>query len=523
VVPASTFYGDQQKEAKEPACRDDQKAIVLEALANQSKWHRLIRDLACGNHHIKVNCTSSGDGGLIAAHFVSHNDFKLIQLARRCGFPRGCCFIADLKARRLVGQGTFYPKFANDDRNAGFSSQDFGTVTRISCFIKYSGSTGIITIVRDLNGNVVGWTGSSKNSCNHASRDDGMSYPLETVAAFSKYVTGDFLKWCQKRCITSLGLEVMIDRDQTHGYGYTKSGCIVTAICAEGHTDGRPIYLSPQEVYQSCQEVGLPTDRPILVEGMPSIQAFVESISDIRDVLTLSALRHFLRMQGVELETIHEEVIDSQIIEGFVIRRWREDEEIESVKFKIWLYQMVTQVLRPSLSGKFSSTAAVPSLKGADGRLRSDFLQLARGQMKKWCVVPQPCTQALCRWVIYAAGEACLPARHPQLEWSGGNEFPSEAAAPNDCVARDPKRAYWITLGDHAVKRLISLLDAAEWNLVKVADGLPQSAVWAASATDEEKYADADAGTESLAAANSTKGAGKNKKGNGKDKKKGGR
>lgn len=109
-----------------------------------------------------MSCSVNKELGLVAAHLSLHNDFKLVKLGRDYGFPRGFCVVVDISREALVGQGTFYPKFANDDRNSSFSAKDFGGVSKISCFLKYSGSTGIISIIRDDKGDVIGWTGSSK-------------------------------------------------------------------------------------------------------------------------------------------------------------------------------------------------------------------------------------------------------------------------------------------------------------------------------------------------------------------------
>lgn len=413
----------------------------------------------------------------VAAHLTVHNDFKLIKLARDFGFPRGFCLVVDVQTRQLIGQGTFYPKFANDDRNVSFSAKDFGNISKISCFLKYSGSTGIVTILRDGEGNVIGWTGSSKNSCNHsAPADGGISYPSETVAAFSKFATFSFLRYCQKHRITSLGLEVFIARDQTHGYGYTKTGCIVIAMCAEGAVDGRPVYLNPHDLYEACSELDLPTDRPTLVEGKQNIQSFVGTLSDLRDFITLSALRRILHERcGIALDTLHDSLIDSEIVEGFVIRRWRGEVEVESVKFKIWLYQMVTQVLRPSLSSKGMNGARgeIQSLKSAKGELRPEFLSQLKEAMRKWCVSSDPATQRLCRWVVLKAAEACLPDGHEQLQWSAGSGCDMPCASELEgCVARDASRAYWITLGQSAVNELISVMDIAEWDPQRAAAAL---------------------------------------------------
>merc|ERR1719271_1658600 len=102
------------------------------------------------------------------------------------------------------------------------------------------------------------------------------------------------------------------------------------------------------------------------------------------------------------------------------------------------------------------------SLRASNGTLRQTFHDLVRTEMKRWCLLPNAATKKLCHWVVCKAAEACLPDGHVQLLWSrrDGSEFPVQADTPQDCMPRDPNRAYWITLGDHAVKRLIEVMDA---------------------------------------------------------------
>jgi len=268
--------------------------------------------------------------------------------------------------------------------------------------------------------------------------------------------------------------------DQTHGYGYAESGCIVTAVCTEGSSDGRPSYLPPQEMFEACNEVGLPTDKPISVTGRASIQSFVETLSEARDLLTLGHLRQVLQERcGVALETMHGQLVDSEIIEGFVIRRWRGDVEVDSIKFKIWLYQMVTQVLRPSMSGHGpgSHLASLRPLKCEGGMLLEDFCKRLEEEMGRWCVSTNASARILCRWVVLAAASCCLPAKHAQLEWTqteGGVGFPESAPVPSGCVCRNPSRAYWITVADHAVGLLVAVMDSVEWNAEAAISNLPE-------------------------------------------------
>merc|ERR1712176_359491 len=110
---------------------------------------------------------------------------------------------------------------------------------------------------------------------------------------------------------------------------------------------------------------------------------------------------------------------------------------------------------------------ALNSLKDGSGKFVSDFRRLVHKEIPHWCVSEDRASLKLCRWVIENAAEACLPHGHPQLKASGGKgqkDFPYAAEIPEGCVARDPSRAYWITLGDRAVRQLIQLMDSVDWD-----------------------------------------------------------
>jgi len=116
-------------------------------------------------------------------------------------------------------------------------------------------------------------------------------------------------------------------------------------------------------------------------------------------------------------------------------------------------------------------------------------------EMRNWCVLPNAATRELCQWVIYTAGEACLPDGHAQLLWSEsqGCAFPVDACVPDGCVARDPVRAYWITLSDYAVKKLIAVMEAAEFDVQEAAATI-RSQINPKYAGDDDSFAGAAKG-----------------------------
>ena len=449
---------------------------VKRAMMGATPWHRSMYALI-GQHRIIIAPVGSADGNYVAVHLAVHSsDAKLQRLGRQYGFPRGFCLVIRKKpVPSLVGQGTFYPKFGNDSRNNSFSLADFGGVEKLSCFLQYSGSVGIVSLIRDgPNGRISGWTASSKNSANQRPRPDGVTYPLRIGEIVQPYMTQRLLQWCDEHGIESFSMEVFLHEDQSHGYGYAKSGFVVTCMARRQRgspsatlpmEEGRPEYLTPMELYETCQELQLPTDKPLVIEGEARIRQFVTELSAVRDLLTLPKLMAMLP----ELETLHHELVLGINLEGFVMRRWRKGVEVDSVKFKCWPYQLATQVLRPLLTGGenvLSYSGALISLrKSASPEPNGAFCRLVEMQMRRWVVLRDETVRSTCRWLAYKAAESCLPPNHPHLQWTAhqhdgrATEMPN-CFIPEGCLPRNTREAYWITLITHAVTALQSRMDA---------------------------------------------------------------
>ena len=456
--------------------------IIREALRNHSSWGARLAALVSGEDvtvvvtvdvngkptrtrikggSIKISrSVMSRCGNFLKFHIVGHQDrvLETLGVADAYRLPRGFSVVLDTRTSRIVGMGTFYRKFPNDSRNINAAKWKvaFTGVDRVSIFIKYSGSTGIVTILEDGS-----WSVSSKNSGNMAG-DDSYARRIAEIFAMDTAIDGKIAALHAKG-VTSFGVEAFLASDQSHGYGYAQSGFIVTCMTRGYEATGFPIYLSPLELCSTCGEVGLPTDEPLIIEGEVRIAEVMATLGECRNFLTLSRLLELFP----GMKTLHASLVAGLNVEGFVIRRWRNGEELQSVKYKGWLYQMVTQVLRPCLRDAANSlefTAGLTSLKNPDGTFTATFLDAVERQMGAWVVTDDPVVKSICRWVVYRAAARCLPPGHPQLTWEKGSPYPADAAIPEGALPRDPDVAYWITLMTPAVAELQSAMDEVAWH-----------------------------------------------------------
>ena len=401
---------------------------------------------------------------IYAVHFVCHIDSILIQLGKSCGFPRGFCCVW-VRGEEDVSVGPFYPKFGNDTRNRGSSSRDFEGPSRIAVTRKVSGSTGIV-VLHWRNGAISGWHCSSKNSA--LMGQDGFCYPLENSQVLNKYMTPSALQILQAHGITSIGTEVFHKDDQSHGYGYKKSGFVVTSMTRMVVAGQKPIYLGPEELAVLCREAALPYDAPVVVEGADAILAFTGGeLSSQRNLLLESTLA---RVSPAFADAPSLQFTAGDNIEGFVIRRFEivdgVEKEIEAVKYKCWPYQMVTQVLRPMLQGMNNALQVdglLNCLLNEDGTFTAAFVQKVEDALAAWVVTDDLVERAICRWLVYTAASKCLPQGHPALTWSKGTPFP-ETPVPSGAIPRTPGVGYWISLASFAVGQLSTLMESVAWD-----------------------------------------------------------
>eukprot|EP00754_Rhynchopus_humris_P027587 Rhum_TRINITY_DN15096_c1_g1::Rhum_TRINITY_DN15096_c1_g1_i1::g.136715::m.136715 len=416
--------------------------------------------------------------GLLSTHVSCFNDATLVKLAKQQNFPRGFVIFIDIGEKELRGLGSFYPKFANDQRQQSMDDVYNKDVSRLSFYLKYSGSLGITTLFHHR-GRVC-YTVSSKNSCDAVGRpeDEGKRtlFPKKGHEVLQTYIDasgGALMQELWDAGVRTVGSENFYDDDVSHGYAYNRSGMVVTALCRIdlADTKANPLsYFSPAELYETCTRVGLPVDKPMTLTDPAKMQALVRVIGTHRNYLTLSLLLQVLAEAGIELETVHAEYVKGDIIEGFVVRRWArrggEEVELPSVKWKCWCYQMVTQCLRPFLTkeaGKgLDYRQDLRPLRNAEGVVHPRFEEMMERAVKHWCVFPRGSDAAVvrqkvvARWLLYRAVEAS-PCSDRDITFN----------------AEKHVEAYWAYLARVAVDDFSEQMQRVGWDLARFCPTAP--------------------------------------------------
>jgi len=209
------------------------------------------------------------------------------------------------------------------------------------------------------------WFVTSKNSgdCGNEGKNnmgDFTSYAREVIAntlgptqleATVQYLADNQLYVCG---------ELLCKYDQRHGYAYKKEAAVVT--CA-GHYDNQfqvpqdssdtlLQLLSLEDMQDVARTCGFRYVKHVDVSGQ-NLHPFVRELEKERDFLTCSSGIRVFQKFGVPTEQLedHAEVIDSDILEGFILLLHYSDGTKERMKWKLPHYTMVTMFLR-TLLGK---------------------------------------------------------------------------------------------------------------------------------------------------------------------------
>lgn len=320
----------------------DRLVCLLQASADP--WHKKIAEILETPKTRKDICvTFATNGSNVMAHIVMHDDKKMVILANQLNdfqfsFPRGFGILFNKDC--ITGVAPFYPKFDNDKEKTSKEVVD-GEYNEGSFFVKYSGSLAKVLIWEDENRKIC-WTVMSKNSADStsASGDSGINYPRELAAVIAPYMTQERLQAIYAKGVRSFCAEVMLACDQSHGYA-VKDGFIVTCAATETH------FLGSKELTEWCEAIGLPTDRPLHIEGTENILKFVQKLNKVRDVMTIDVLEAILTKFGLTYDlSKHRAIVQSIVLEGFIITLRNENGDKLVLKYKFAFYTAVTMFLR---------------------------------------------------------------------------------------------------------------------------------------------------------------------------------
>jgi hypothetical protein len=387
-VPATFFKPIASQSLKEKLFQ----RLINHLQKSSDKWHNEIARILLvhrgdGKKDVRVSFAHYGKN--VMAHIVCHYDTKLINLAGELpnkdfpfSFPRGFGIL--FNKDRITGVAPFYPKFDNDKENS-FQEVVDGGYNVGSFFVKYSGSLAKVLIWKDQT-DAICWTVMSKNSADSTAMSgsgvSGLNYPRALAAVIAPYMTQDRLQAIYDSGVRSFCAEVMLECDQSHGYA-VKDGFIVTCAANETH------FLGSEELTEWCEKIGLPTDRPLQIKGTDRILEFVAELNKVRDVMTIDVLQAILKKFGLEYDlSKHRHIVQSLILEGFIITLRNEKGEKLVLKYKFAFYTAVTMFLREYIK---------KTKKGDSFDVEAEI----SGFLKRWVFDKSVEMQSLWSWILH--------------------------------------------------------------------------------------------------------------------------
>ena len=407
----------------------DRLVCLLQASADP--WHKKIAEILVNPKTRKDICvTFATNGSNVMAHIVMHSDNKMIILANQLkdfpfSFPRGFGIL--FNKDRITGVAPFYPKFQNDKEKASKEVVD-RKYDEGSFFVKYSGSLAKVLIWKDKTGKIC-WTVRSKNSADStsASGDSGINYPRELAAVLAPYMTQERLQAIHAKGVRSFCAEVLLACDNAHGQR-TIDGFIVTCAANETH------FLGSKELTEWCEEFGLPTDRPLHIEGTEKILAFVQELNKVRDVMTIDVLESIITKFGLTYDlSKHRHIVQSRVIEGLIITLRNAEGEMLVLKYKFAFYTAVTMFLREYIKTTRKGESFDNETKIAE------FL-------KNWVFDKSDAMQSLWSWILH------------------------EMVSVADSQTFDGPVASWIQVSEQVYARVFTALAATDNDVTKVCE-----------------------------------------------------
>ena len=426
------------------------KDLISYLKHSDDSWYQEIGNLFDNNftcRGIRTTVDMDDKNRIAVIHLIGENDRNLIQLAKKLNdypmsFPRGFAFLFDTQEQKVIGLSAFYPKFDNDDKQDNFSQTEFANDSSLDLHIKYSGFLGKVVFFEHPD-HGLSYSAFSKNSAS-SYNSDGTQNHKSMCPKVHDAVKGSLGRetinnlWDQG--IRGICCEVMSTDDQVHGYGYRETGFVVTALSKDDHT-----FCTPRELYDICFANNLPADPPIHLD-QTNLQPFISDLIEVRDLLTYPQLQKLYAKYKLQEGSLHKRLIDSDIVEGFVIRR----PDGTRVKFKCWPYVMSTMVLRNYLVGNnLQNQNTSKPLNKPDGTMQDELKKLFESNLNHWVSSRNQVVRNLARWLFQSSIE-------------------EEKRQHTVKTGRPP----WIALPEIVMTRFSNLLEQNDFDLQKVHSAL---------------------------------------------------
>jgi hypothetical protein len=238
-------------------------------------------------------------------------------------------------------------------------------------------------------------------------------------------MTQDRLRVIYASGVRSFCAEVMLKCDNVHGYRVI-DGFIVTAAATTVQ------FLDSKQLAEWCRNIGLPTDCPLQINGKKEILEFIKELRNHRDVTTVDLLQKILKKNGLQYDlSKHRRIVQSPVLEGFIITLRNEKGEKLVLKYKFPFYTAVTMFLRKYIQSKTKPTAK-PFMVEAE---ISNFLG-------RWVFDKSVAMQSLWCWILHQMVSVAdsQTFKGPVAPWIQASEqvyarvFPALAANGNDAA-----------------------------------------------------------------------------------------
>jgi len=212
-------------------------------------------------------------------------------------------------------------------------------VTSLEFFKKWSGFLGQLITWRD--GSEHYYTVCSKNSVDHNSK-----FVQDASRIFHSFITFDLIEHMNREGL-HVCAEVISLQDQIHGSPVKKEVPVITVIGKQRNGEF-PTFLTHRSTIEFCRLHNLPCDSSIRIEGRENCDAFLEQLTDARDLMdnaSMDALITGCVVEKMEGTVDHADVLGN-CLEGLVLHLTCDSGENVIRKYKFPRYTIRTMLFR---------------------------------------------------------------------------------------------------------------------------------------------------------------------------------
>jgi hypothetical protein len=304
------------------------------------------------------------DPSIMMVTISGHRDDILMSAGKLYNMPRGCHAVF---AENVWTTYNFYPKFGNDS-----NTFDLSNATRCEFSKKFSGSLGLVTVVKKSSGEFAA-IACSKNAPNRADSVTDLSYPRKVFEGFMKFASDNLIDEIYNNKLALL-FETLIPEDP-HACFAKELTAVLIAVSTEnkvlgpivpgpasskdlvGPNNQNPIavFFNSKEIHDFAVRNGIPIESRIIATG-DNAKKFYWEVDGIRNNVTNASYDDLIKEYSdsgritVFPGTISHATTQGDILEGVIIRLFFNGSETAiTTKFKFANYTRMTFGIRAYL------------------------------------------------------------------------------------------------------------------------------------------------------------------------------